>query len=198
MMTNRNGERFRCWRSNLSFPRRSRKPSRRRIRVPWALALLPGLATWPAAAPAQTTEAAEVDRIREAYASVQREIGSYRRVERPYPGRVAIDEMVVGFYRAGELGMIRARYYTEGRGRVEEYYIEKGRLFFLARSLDPRDGECDCPENAREEERLYFSGGRLIRWVDDNGYLLETERPAARDAQREALERLQFLVGIVR
>lgn len=106
-----------------------------------------------------------IARIRELYATIQREAPGYRRTEHELYEFSLEGGVLHGFYRGRELRKLVAELYGETwRGR-DEYYFADGRPVFIYVVLEIYDELLSGRVQHRLEYRYYFDGGRLIRQV---------------------------------
>ncbi len=111
-------------------------------------------------------------------------------------------------------GRIRA-ITDEGGGEAgdfgcEYYYHEDGRLFFvfcqnvqynapaaMTREMAKEQGveAYDPKKSIVTEDRYYFEGGRMLRWVDKNRKQVAPNTPAFRDAAAQVMKESDELLG---
>ena len=142
-----------------------------------------------AAAQAPSAEEAAVQAARTLFTTVGRELSTYRRVERKGTGYLDTVR-VVGFYRGKELRKIEIRYFGSDDGVKEELYFDAGQLVFRFRSAPGSDGTVPGTGPTRED-RYYFAGGRMVRWVDAEGERIPASYPSYRVAESETLQGLK-------
>jgi hypothetical protein len=114
-----------------------------------------------------------VGRIRTRFNEVEREMGSNQLASsRREIAGVAADSAYATIYTLGnEIPKIRARVYSGLLRTSYQAYYADGGLVFVYRTTARTDvpGAPDM-----DEQRFYFAGGRMIRWLQGNG-----ERPVA-------------------
>lgn len=83
-----------------------------------------------------------------------------------------------------------------------DYYLDAGRLYFV---FDRRESyvaplDADGPaNNEKTEDRYYFEGGRLVRWIATGGAMRDVASREAADratSQRELLREIAAIAGI--
>lgn len=119
---------------------------------------------------------AAIVRIRQQFATIEREAPAYRRTTHEVLNFSLEGGELTGFFRGDELRKLSAQLYGETWRGSEDYYFADGQLIFVyvvhQRYEEPfgEGGEIA----ATIEHRYYFDGGRLIR-------LVRTQNPAAGD-----------------
>ena len=136
--------------------------------------------------PADPTEAA-ILRIRERYQQVERERSGYRCRTLDLDGFSVEGGELKACYDGTELRTLDARFYGESGRADAAFYLSNEHLDFVFRRTEryttPMSGEV----SSREEDRFYFVGAQLVRWLGPDGVPREVRSP---EAQEEA-ERLQ-------
>lgn len=153
------------------------------------LAVALGLAV-PPAAQARTAEQT-VQAIRVRYAQVNADAAHGRKVQRDLMGLSTEGGTLTGWFCGPDLCKMAATFYGETGRATEEYSLWHGRLFFVLRAETRYShpiGSGSPPPGAtrRTEQRFYFDGGRLIRWVDG-----QTPRPVTSPEARKRARELQ-------
>jgi len=106
-----------------------------------------------------------IARIRARFAEIEREAPAYRRTTHELQGFSLEGGKLEGFYHGSELRKLAAHHYGESGEATEEYYFSDGRPVFIY-VVDLRYDELMSGRvRYRTENRYYFDGGRLIRWV---------------------------------
>ena len=113
--------------------------------------------------------------IRERYALIQRDTLKYPARTRGMDDFSTQGGELTAYYQGGALRKIVALFLGEGGRATQEYYFWDGRLFFsLVTTQYYGRSIYDAPSTRRgrkyiAEDRFYFAGGKLIRWVDSTG-----------------------------
>jgi hypothetical protein len=109
-----------------------------------------------------------IQSIREQYATINKSVGSYKKVKKELSGFSAEGGELVAFFDGPKIMKMVASHFGEGGKAVEEYYYWDDHLIFIFR----KDSNYDKPGSGKvvrtSENRFYFSDDRLIRWVDEN------------------------------
>ena len=141
-------------------------------------------------------QAPSTDRViashRAEYNAIVKEFPTMRRVEADMDSlgleRMSTEGGTLEAYCSGnELRLVIAHYNGEyGRG-IERFYYKKGALFFV---LDRREfaDRLYGPAVRKEEERLYLTGPKLVRWLGTNGRPRSLTTPAALERVEKATE----------
>lgn len=161
-----------------------------------ALAVLIGGSAALAQAPPATDTTSEMQAVRAAratFAEVERDRATYRRVERTVLGLSTEGAEVVGLYCGDELRAIEATYFGETGRVVERTYFAGGGPVFIYRDYHVYDQPFGRVV-AHNEDRFYFAGGELRRWIDHEGKHVPSGSAEFAAAAREQLEGLRPLL----
>ena len=126
--------------------------------------------------------------IRQRYAKVERELKQSRQVKRDLPGESAEGGELTGYFKKGSLRKLGAQFFGEGGRAREEYYFWEGELFFVLRTESHYTKPLSGVVKRKTEERFYFAGTKLIRWLGAD------REPRVMDAEAEARGR-ELLAG---
>lgn len=129
--------------------------------------------------------------IRARYAAVNRGLKRCQKIEVAVPEVERYYALEGNSHEAylcnGAPRKIVGTYYGETGRSIDEYYYWDGELFFvLSKNLryDKTFGKVVRINN----DRFYFAGGRLVRWVDEGGRRVKVEDDEARRREREYLD----------
>lgn len=135
------------------------------------------------------------------YAAVNRGLKRCRKIEVAVPDVERYRALEGNSHEAylcnGAPRKIVGTYYGETGRLIDEYYYWDGELFFvLSRNLryDKTFGKVVRIKN----DRFYFAGGRLIRWMDEGGQRVKVEDGEAQRREREYLDKGQELLTLAR
>jgi hypothetical protein len=146
---------------------------------------------------AQCGHAAEptIEAIRAQYARVTRELKRCTQVKRNLEGYSTEGGTLTAYFRNLSPRKLVAQFYGETGQATEEYYFWNNRLFFVIR----RESRYDKPfgiVQSTTENRYYFTGGKLIRWVDERKNSISTASPKAQQREREMLRSTRELLEL--
>jgi hypothetical protein len=109
-----------------------------------------------------------IETIREQYATINKSAAGYKKAKKELSGFSLEGGELVAYFDGPKIMKIVASHFGEGGKVVEEYYYWDDQLIFIYR----KDSAYDKPGSGKvvhtSENRFYFSGDRLIRWVDEN------------------------------
>lgn len=128
-----------------------------------------------------------IARIRREYAAVNAQLPRCEHRQQDVFG-MSTEGGTLDVYRCG--GAIRklvATYQGEMGESREEWYLQDGRPFFLLR-VERRYARQFGRVVQRSEERVYLRGGRMIRWIGDDGRARSVASREARDRIGELAE----------
>lgn len=124
----------------------------------------PPLPRAPVAAAADPTDAA-VHRIRAHYATIERELPTYRCRTLELDGFSAEGGELQACYAGDQLRKLTARYYGESGRAEEQFFVWNQQLEFVFRADDTYTEPLSGRVQHRAEERFYFVDGKLVRWL---------------------------------
>ena len=134
-----------------------------------------------------------IELIRQRYARIQRELSGYRRSEQELMGRSTEGGFVEAFYRENELRLLRSTLFGEMGRATAEFYLWQDTLFFAHSKGEQYDAPLSGRVSETTEERYYFAGGRLIRWLDPERRQIVVTSPEGRATEQEILGALAEL-----
>jgi hypothetical protein len=129
-----------------------------------------------------------VQDIRRHYNQINRSLRNYSRVDRDLVGHSSEGGDLSAYFSGRSPRKIETRLFGCRHQSHTEYYFRNGRLAFV---YNVRLGDTGVYERrilSRRDERFYFSGGRLIRWLGSDKKPLSTSSPQARRQERELLQ----------
>lgn len=112
--------------------------------------------------------------IRRQVVQIDSKGNSYRQVQRDVEGKSTEGGVVTGYYDGKSLRKIVATYYGESGKVTEEYYVLNGSPIFVLRTDyrynkplgEPPFGTSNPKVVSQQQDRFYFSKGKLVRWID--------------------------------
>ena len=126
--------------------------------------------------------------IRQHYAQINRSVPLYKKVKKELSGFSAEGGELLAYFHGPSVMKIVATFLGESGKASEEYYFWDGQLIFVLR----KDFQYSTPLSGKviktTENRFYFSGGKLIRWIDENAKEVAYEAPTYQEKQKEYLE----------
>lgn len=120
---------------------------------------------------AQSTGAADssveeqVKSIRAKYAQIEKGLKEARQVKRDLPGESAEGGELRAWFRDRSVAKLSATFFGETGKATEEYYFWDSELIFVFRVESRYTKPLSGVVKSKTEERLYFAGGKLIRWL---------------------------------
>ena len=143
------------------------------------LCLLVGISPLAAGAPRQSQD--PIESIRERYANINNKAATYRKVKKDLSGYSAEGGELVAYFHGPSIMKMVATFYGEMGRAMEEYYYWNGKLIFVLRQELRYDKPLSGKVVSKKENRFYFAGDRLVRWIDENGK--QTEPTASAENQ---------------
>jgi len=110
-----------------------------------------------------------VSAIRRRYAAINRNLPKYRAVKKELSGYSTEGGELVAYFEGAAVVKIAATHLGETGRSFEELYYHEGKLIFVFRRLETYDEPMSGRVSKTAEDRFYFNGGRLIRWLDRRG-----------------------------
>src|ERR1051325_10095527 len=128
----------------------------------------------------------KVKSIRAKYAEIERELKECRQVKRDLPDESAEGGELTAYFKGATLRKLSARVFGETGKALEEYYFLENELIFVlrvdTRYTKPNSGVV----KNKTEQRFYFAGGKLIRWLNPDNKNV-TADPAKAERESELL-----------
>jgi hypothetical protein len=145
---------------------------------------------------ADSTVDEQVKTIRSRYDAVEKDLSRCKQVKRDLPDESTEGGELTAYFSDQSLRKLAAKFYGETGQSREEYYFWDDRLFFVMR-VQSRYDKMFGKVVSKKEERFYFAGDALIRWLDT----LKKEAPAGAEFQergRDYLARAKKYSAMVR
>jgi hypothetical protein len=141
---------------------------------------------------AQSTQARKpnepIQTIRRQYAAINKGVRRYRKVKKELSGFSLEGGELVAYFNGPAIVKIVATHYGEGGQTVEEYYYANGKLIFAFEKVSHYDRPMSGKVVRTAENRFYFSDGKLISWIDENGQQSSTATEDYRQKEKQLLE----------
>lgn len=129
-----------------------------------------------------------ISSIRERYAAVNKNLAKYRVVRKELSGFSAEGGELVAYFHGASVVKVVATHLGETGRSLEEFYYRGGELVFVFYRRETYDAPMSGKVSKTAEERFYFAGGRLIRWLDSRGRAVAPGRGEYREAQARYLD----------
>lgn len=107
-----------------------------------------------------------ISAIRRQYAAINRRLSKYRVVKKELSGFSTEGGELVAYLDGAAVVKMKANHQGETGHSSDEFYFRDGKLIFVFHRLETYDEPMSGKVVKTEEERFYFRGGRLIRWID--------------------------------
>lgn len=133
-------------------------------------------------------EKESITSIRERYAAVNKNLAKYRVVKKELSGFSTEGGELVAYFDGASVVKMAATHLGETGRSSEEFYYRDGELVFVFQRRETYDAPMSGRVLKKAEERLYFAGGRLIRWLDSRGRAVAPARGEYREAQARHLD----------
>ncbi|HEX8096459.1 MAG TPA: hypothetical protein VF507_00425 [Pyrinomonadaceae bacterium] len=140
----------------------------------------------------------EIDAIRAHYATINKGVARYRKVKKDLSGYSTEGGTLEAYFDGASVKKIVATFYGEGGKAVEEYYYWDDQLIFVYRKESRYSAPSSGKVVSATEDRFYFNGGRLIRWVEGKGKQVAPDKSEYGEKQKEYLENSGKFVELVR
>lgn len=129
-----------------------------------------------------------IQSIRRHYAEINRSAAKYRKVKKELSGFSTEGGGLVAYFEGPSIMKITATFYGETGRATEDYYYQDGKLIFVLRT-DYRYNKPLSGKIVRTTlNRFYFSNDRLIRWIDESGKQVASEKSEYQDKQKDYLQ----------
>jgi len=129
-----------------------------------------------------------INSIRQHYAQINRSAGLYKKVKKALSGFSAEGGELVAYFHGPSVMKMIATYFGESGKASEEFYFWNGKLIFVLRTDFRYDKPLSGKVVKKTEDRFYFSNDKLIRWIDENGKEVASEKAEYAEKQKEYLE----------
>ena len=145
-------------------------------------------------ASADNPQKESVSSIRERYAAVNKNLAKYRVVKKELSGFSTEGGELAAYFDGASVVKIVANHQGETGRSLEEFYYRGGELIFVFYRRETYDAPMSGRVSKTAEERFYFAGGRLIRWLDNRGRAVARGRGEYREAQARYLDSSRLFV----
>ncbi len=140
--------------------------------------------------------------IRDRYQEVNKNITSYKVSEISMPGISAEGAGLQGYFTGDSLQlMVQVIYETMGKDRKEVYYDKGALVFCYFRQYKYKVPMYDSTFNQYKwdvaEERAYFQGGKLVRWIDADNKIFTARDASFIEKEKGYLESAAYLYKIM-
>lgn len=106
--------------------------------------------------------------IRQRFGQINGNLARYRKVKKELSGFSAEGGQMVAYFHGPSIVKIATTYFGEMGKATEEYYYWEGKLIFVFRTDHQYDKPLSGKVVQKTENRFYFKGDKLIRWLDEN------------------------------
>lgn len=139
-----------------------------------------------AVASAQTGD--PIQSIRQHYTEVNRGLAKYKKVKKELSGFSAEGGQMVAYYDGRGIFKIAATFYGEMGKATEEYYYWDNKLIFVLRTENTYSKPLSGKIVRTTVNRFYFSDDKLIRWIDENGKQVGSDKSEYAEKQKDYLD----------
>ena len=129
-----------------------------------------------------------IQSIRQAYTRINRNTPRYRKVKKDLLGFSVEGGELLAYFDGDSIMKMVARYYGETGRATDEFYFAEGKLIFVFRKEQRYDRPLSGKVVRNFENRFYFSGEKLIRWIDEGGKQIAATNKAFTEKQSEHLK----------
>jgi hypothetical protein len=129
-----------------------------------------------------------ISSIRERYAAINKNLAKYRVVKKELSGFSTEGGELVAYLDGASVVKMAATHLGETGRSLEEFYYRDGELIFVFYRRETYDAPMSGKVSKTAEERFYFAGGRLIRWLDSRGRAVAQGRGEYREVQARYLD----------
>ncbi|MBC7931372.1 MAG: hypothetical protein H7Z38_12490 [Rubrivivax sp.] len=109
-----------------------------------------------------------ISSIRRRYATINKNLAKYRAVKKELSGFSTEGGELIAYFDGPAIVKIAATYYGETGRSFEEFYYRNEKLIFVFRKQDTYSEPMSGKVVKTRENRFYFSGDELFRWIDEN------------------------------
>jgi len=149
----------------------------------------------PACGAQRRTEDAAIREIRARYGAVTRERARLRCRLLDLEGFSAEGGELRACYDSTGPALFTARYFGEAGRAIEEFVFQGGEVVFVLRRDERYTEPLSGVVSHIREDRFYFRGGRLVRWIGPGRRLLPLAGVEAREQERDRLETARTLAA---
>jgi hypothetical protein len=133
-------------------------------------------------------EEAIIEEIRAKFKETNDALASFRKVEKEVAPEDQTGGKLEAYYKGDELRKLVVTIYSEYAPETDEFYVSNGSVFFMfaQKKIYPAI-DAKAPSMV-EENRYYFSGKKLIRWLDTDKKKIANTHPEYKNKEKEILE----------
>ena len=117
--------------------------------------------------------------IRAKYAEIESELKNCRQVKRDLPDESAEGGELTAYFKASNVRKLTTKFFGETGTALEEYYFAENELIFVLRVESRYTKPMSGVVKNRTEQRFYFAGGKLIRWLNPDNKDVTADAAAA-------------------
>lgn len=129
-----------------------------------------------------------IQQIRERYEQVQGSLKRCKVVTREIEGESTEGGELKAWLLDGAIVKMDATHYGEGGRKTQEFYLQDAATVFAFEVTARYDKPLSGKIVSREEERFYFTGSKLLRWLDAKKKPLDVTTQEASKKAAELLE----------
>ncbi len=129
-----------------------------------------------------------IETIRQHYAQINRNSPNYRKVKKNLSGFSAEGGEMIAYFHGPTVMKISATFFGETGKATEEYYYWDGKLIFVFRTDSRYSKPLSGKVVSTTEDRFYFSGDKMIRWIEQNGKEVAADSAGYGEKQNEYLK----------
>jgi hypothetical protein len=126
--------------------------------------------------------------ISQHYAQINRSASRYKKVKKDLSGFSTEGGQMVAYFDGLNIMKIVATFYGETGKSSEEYYYWDNKLIFVLRTDYRYNKPLSGQVVSTTVNRFYFSGDKLIRWIEENGKQVASDTSEYSDKQKEYIE----------
>lgn len=135
----------------------------------------------------------DIQAIRERYEQIQGSLQRCQIVTREIEGESAEGGELKAWRLDAAMVKMAATHYGESGRKTQEFYLKGSEVVFFFEVTSTYDKPLSGKVVSREEERLYFSGGKLFRWLNAKKKLVDvTTNEAAKRSSSILLDAARF------
>ena len=126
--------------------------------------------------------------IRRHYAEINRSVAKYKKVKKELWGFSAEGGLMVAYFYGRGIFKIAATFYGETGRASEEYYYWDDKLIFVLRTDHTYSKPLSGKIVRTRTSRFYFSDDKLIRWIDEDGKQVASDKSEYAEKQKDYLD----------
>jgi hypothetical protein len=137
----------------------------------------------------------QIKEIRKEYARINSDSSKYKVVQKNINGESAEGGMLKKYFYGDKVQKATTIFFGETGKLTIEYYFKMGKVIFIYEKVDRYDTPIyndKMKVKITKENRYYFNGQKLIRWIGDDGKIRDTQSyPAKEDEIFKDLKEIQ-------